>query len=143
MTVLYLVLPLALVFASVAVAAFIWTVRSGQLDAEETREYKARLAALVAQGDDQPLDRLPPEALAALQHLRLLPPETEEFSTRDPRVSQALRAFRQRVGKAEPDDPAHADRLLPAERVALALYDQRLTRYGSCHKCFSCSWRTG
>ncbi|MCC7278821.1 MAG: peptidoglycan-binding protein [Chromatiaceae bacterium] len=104
---------------------------TGPLDADETREYKARLAALVAQGDDQPLDRLPPEALAALQHLRLLPPETEERSTRDPQVSQALRAFRQRVGKAEPDDPAQADRLLPAERVALALYDQRLTRYAA------------
>ena len=101
------------------------------LDVDETREYKARLAALVAQGDDQPLDRLPPETLAALQHLRLLPPETEELSTRDPQVSQALRAFRQRVGKAEPDDPAQADRLLPAERVALALYDQRLTRYAA------------
>ena len=104
---------------------------TGPLDADETREYKVRLAALVAQGDDQPLDRLPPEALAALQHLRLLPPETEELSTRDPHVSQALRAFRQRVGKAEPDDPAQADRLLPAERVALAFYDQRLTRYAA------------
>ncbi len=104
---------------------------TGPLDADETREYKARLAALVAQGDDQPLDRLPPEALAALQHLRLLPPGAAELSTRDPQVSQALRAFRQRVGKAEPDDPAQADRLLPAERMALALYDQRLTRYAA------------
>ncbi len=107
------------------------TLITGPLDPDETREYQARLAALVAQGDDQPLDRLPPEALAALQHLRLLSPETRELSTRDPKVSQALREFRQRVGKAEPDDPTQIDRLLPAERVALALYDQRLTRYAA------------
>jgi cbb3-type cytochrome oxidase maturation protein len=36
MTVLYLVLPLALVFAGAAVAAFAWTVRSGQLDDVDT-----------------------------------------------------------------------------------------------------------
>lgn len=36
MTVLYLILPLALLFAGVAVAAFAWTVRSGQLDDIET-----------------------------------------------------------------------------------------------------------
>ncbi len=104
---------------------------TGPLDPDETREYQARLATLVAQGDDQPLDRLPPETLAALQHLRLLSPEARELNTRNPQVSQALRAFRQRVGKAEPDDPALSDQLLPAERVALALYDQRLTRYAA------------
>jgi len=36
MTILYLILPLALVFAGAAVAAFAWTVRSGQLDDVET-----------------------------------------------------------------------------------------------------------
>ena len=36
MTVLYLILPLALLFASGAVAAFAWTVRSGQLDDVDT-----------------------------------------------------------------------------------------------------------
>ena len=36
MIVLYLILPLALLFAGVAVAAFAWTVRSGQLDDIET-----------------------------------------------------------------------------------------------------------
>lgn len=36
MTILYLILPLALVFAGAAVAAFTWTVRSGQLDDVET-----------------------------------------------------------------------------------------------------------
>jgi cbb3-type cytochrome oxidase maturation protein len=36
MTVLYLVLPLALVITGAAVAAFVWTVRSGQLDDVDT-----------------------------------------------------------------------------------------------------------
>lgn len=36
MTVLYLVVPLALLVATGAVAAFIWMVRSGQLDDVET-----------------------------------------------------------------------------------------------------------
>lgn len=36
MNALYLVLPLALLVASGAVAAFIWSVRSGQLDDVET-----------------------------------------------------------------------------------------------------------
>jgi cbb3-type cytochrome oxidase maturation protein len=36
MTALYLVLPLALAIAGLAVAAFVWTVRSGQLDDVDT-----------------------------------------------------------------------------------------------------------
>jgi len=36
MSILYLILPLALLFAGAAVAAFAWTVRSGQLDDVET-----------------------------------------------------------------------------------------------------------
>lgn len=36
MIVLYLVIPLALVIAGSAVAAFTWTVRSGQLDDVDT-----------------------------------------------------------------------------------------------------------
>jgi cbb3-type cytochrome oxidase maturation protein len=36
MSILYLILPLALVFASAAVGAFVWTVRSGQLDDVDT-----------------------------------------------------------------------------------------------------------
>jgi cbb3-type cytochrome oxidase maturation protein len=36
MTILYLVVPLALLFAGAAVAAFAWAVRSGQLDDIET-----------------------------------------------------------------------------------------------------------
>jgi len=35
-TALYLVLPLALLVAAGAVIAFVWTVRSGQLDDTET-----------------------------------------------------------------------------------------------------------
>jgi cbb3-type cytochrome oxidase maturation protein len=36
MTVLYIVVPLALLVAAGAVGAFIWTVRSGQLDDVDT-----------------------------------------------------------------------------------------------------------
>ncbi len=36
MTVLYVVLPLALLVAGAAVGAFMWTVRSGQLDDVDT-----------------------------------------------------------------------------------------------------------
>jgi cbb3-type cytochrome oxidase maturation protein len=36
MSILYLVLPLALLFACAAVGAFVWTVRSGQLDDVDT-----------------------------------------------------------------------------------------------------------
>lgn len=36
MTALYIVLPLALLVAAIAVGAFIWTVRSGQLDDVDT-----------------------------------------------------------------------------------------------------------
>ena len=36
MTMLYVILPLALVFAAIAVVAFTWSVRSGQLDDVDT-----------------------------------------------------------------------------------------------------------
>jgi len=36
MAVLYFILPLALVISAAAVAAFLWTVRSGQLDDVDT-----------------------------------------------------------------------------------------------------------
>jgi cbb3-type cytochrome oxidase maturation protein len=36
MSVLYLILPLALAIAGLAVGAFVWTVRSGQLDDVDT-----------------------------------------------------------------------------------------------------------
>lgn len=40
MSVLYVVLPLALVIALVAVGGFIWTVRGGQLDDLESPAYR-------------------------------------------------------------------------------------------------------
>mgnify|MGYP003639367177 FL=1 len=36
MSVLWIVIPLAFVFAGLAIAAFMWTVRSGQMDDLET-----------------------------------------------------------------------------------------------------------
>ncbi|MBP6583223.1 MAG: peptidoglycan-binding protein [Chromatiaceae bacterium] len=104
---------------------------TGPLNREETRQYQMLLAELVTQGEDQPLDTLPPEALSGLRHLKLLPPQIQPVSTADPEVLKALRAFRTLVGKAEPDDPVHASLLLPAERVALEIYDQRLARYAA------------
>ncbi|MFG0259686.1 MAG: cbb3-type cytochrome oxidase assembly protein CcoS [Phycisphaerales bacterium JB041] len=48
MSVMYIVLPLALLFAGVFVAAFIWAVRQGQLDDLETP------AARMLFDDDRP-----------------------------------------------------------------------------------------
>ncbi|MHC4837617.1 MAG: cbb3-type cytochrome oxidase assembly protein CcoS [Planctomycetota bacterium] len=48
MSVLYIVLPLALVIAAVAVGAFAWSARSGQLDDLETPSRRALL-------DDDPV----------------------------------------------------------------------------------------
>ena len=104
---------------------------TGPLGPDETRQYKQRLAALIRQGEDRPLDNLPPEAVAALRHLAMLPPALTESGTAHPEVSKALHAFRKLVGKDQPDDPAHLNRLLPAERIALEIYDQRLARYAA------------
>ncbi|WP_338115801.1 peptidoglycan-binding protein [Thiocystis violacea] len=104
---------------------------TGPLGPDETRRYKRRLAELVNQGADQPLDRLPPETLSALHHLSVLSPDIQEPSTAHPEVSTALSQFRKLVGKQAPDDPAHRDRLMPAERIALEIYDQRLARYAA------------
>jgi len=52
MTILYVILPLALVFAGVAVAAFAWTVRSGQLDDVDTPPRRILF-------DDERADRAP------------------------------------------------------------------------------------
>ena len=41
MQVLFIVLPLALVMAGVALAAFLWSVRSGQLDDLDTPQIRA------------------------------------------------------------------------------------------------------
>jgi hypothetical protein len=104
---------------------------TGTLNRDETRQYKERLAELVIRGEDQPLGTLPPDALVALQHLGLLDPKVHATDTRDPQVQQALHDFRMQVGKDEPDDPEHAGRLMPAERVALELYEQRIARYAA------------
>ncbi|WP_157174358.1 peptidoglycan-binding domain-containing protein [Thiocystis violascens] len=103
----------------------------GPLDPAETRQYKRRLAALLNQGEDQPLETLPPEAVSALRHLTLLPPNGPDLGATPFEVERALRAFRARVGKQEPDDPAHRNRLMPAERIALEIYEQRLARYAA------------
>ena len=102
---------------------------TGPLDRDETRRYEQRLAALVDQGESEPTDRLPEAAFKALKHLGVLADDVANRSTTDPQVLQALQAFRGLVGKAEPDDPAERARLMPAERVALELYDQRIARY--------------
>ena len=104
---------------------------TGTLDRDETRRYKERLAELVSRGEDQPLGTLPPEALAALHHLGLLDPKAQAAGTQDPQVQQALHDFRKQVGKDQPDDPEHAGRLMPAERVALELYEQRIAHYAT------------
>jgi hypothetical protein len=113
------------------------------LSRDETRWYRQRLAELVSRGEDRPTDILPPEALSALRHLRMLPSNVQEARTSNPEVRRALHDFRRKVGKDEPDDPAHADLLMPAERVALQIYDQRLTRYAALqaiqHDSFSCA----
>jgi hypothetical protein len=105
------------------------------LTGDEMEQYKQRLAALVIQGDDQPTDTLPPETLAALHHLNLLPPKVGEVSTTNAEVQKALHDFRKMIGKAEPDDPAHLNQLMPAERIALEIYDQRLARYAAAQAC--------
>jgi hypothetical protein len=103
----------------------------GPLSGDETRSYKQLLAESVSRGEDRPTDTLPPEALSALHHLRMLPSNAQEARTSNPEVRRALHDFRRQVGKDEPDDPAHGDLLMPAERVALQIYDQRLARYAA------------
>jgi cbb3-type cytochrome oxidase maturation protein len=53
MSILYLILPLALAFASAAVGAFVWTVRSGQLDDVDTPPRRILF-------DDEGSDRIRP-----------------------------------------------------------------------------------
>jgi len=104
---------------------------TGPLDAAEMRQYKARLAALIRRGEVEPLVVLPPESAAALRHLGVLSPEVSDLRTDTAPVREALRAARALFAKDAPDDPALVHRLLPAERVALQLYDQRITRYAA------------
>ncbi|WP_295386544.1 peptidoglycan-binding protein [uncultured Thiodictyon sp.] len=102
---------------------------TGPLGRDEIRQYKERVTTLISQGEDTPQDTLSPEALAALRHLKLLPAQVQEPSTTHPEVRKALHQFRKKVGKEEPKDPAHANLLMPAERIALEFYDRRITRY--------------
>ncbi len=104
---------------------------TGPLSRDEAEQYKRRLSELVSQRGDEPSDTLPPETLSALRHLRMLPASLEENSTTDPEVRKALHNFRKKVGKDEPDDPAQSNLLMPAERIALEIYDQRLARYAA------------
>ena len=108
---------------------------TGPLNQDETVHYKQRLGALVNQGDDEPSDTLPPEALSALRHLGLLPEGVQALSTTHPEVRNALHEFRKRVGKDQPDDPAHSSRLMPAERVALEIYDRRIGHFAGLQAC--------
>lgn len=108
---------------------------TGPLNRDETEYYKQRLGALVSQGDDEPTDTLPPETLAAVQHLGMLSADVQEVRTTHPEVRQALHGFRKTVGKDEPDDPAHFDLLMPAERIALEIYDRRLAHYAALQAC--------
>ncbi|MCB9654665.1 MAG: cbb3-type cytochrome oxidase assembly protein CcoS [Deltaproteobacteria bacterium] len=50
MSVVYIVLPLALVFAAIFVGAFIWAVRRGQLDDLETPAIRVAFEDLEAVG---------------------------------------------------------------------------------------------
>ncbi len=104
---------------------------TGPLHRDETRHYKALLAALVSRGEDTPLETLPPRVAAALRHLGFLSASASATDTRDPLVLKALHDFRDAVGKAEPDDPEYRHHLMPAERVALEIYDRRIARYAA------------
>jgi hypothetical protein len=121
----------------------------------ELRDYQRRIAALIGLGEVEPTAVLSTAAARALWRLGVLgppadaPPEAVTAADDDPAalfgtdmgpgwgkvlrtdrpaVRAALHAFRELVGKAEPDDPAHADLMLPAERVALEVYGARIER---------------
>lgn len=111
----------------------------GPLDRQEAEHYKQRLWALVTQADAEPMDALPPESLWTLQHLGLLPEGVQGAGTEQPQVRKALQAFRKKVGKDAPDDPAYIDRLMPAERIALEIYDRRLAHYAALQSCQAAS----
>ena len=121
------------------------------LDGRETGDYQRRLAAVIAFGEAEPSKVLSDAAVAALYRLGLLWPDAgDRAPTLDetmsalatdmgpgwgaivrsdqPRVRDALQAFRALVGKAPPDDPDQSGLLLPAERVALEVYGRRIDR---------------
>ncbi|NBC11864.1 MAG: hypothetical protein GVY09_00685 [Gammaproteobacteria bacterium] len=116
------------------------------LSARETRDYQRRLAALIALGEAAPATHLSDAAARVLWRLGLLTPAAAGddpmaafatdmgpgwgmvVRTEHPAVRKALHAFRELVGKSAPEDPAQADLLLPAERVALEVYGARIER---------------
>jgi hypothetical protein len=102
---------------------------TGPLTVAETHDYRKRLAELIRQGETSPLP--PSSVVSAFQHLGVLAPGDRDFDADSPELRDALHAFRKLVGKAEPDDPAYVDKLMPAERVALEIYDQRIARYAA------------
>jgi len=121
------------------------------LDRRETGDYQRRLAAMIAFGDAEPSKVLSDAAAAALYRLGLLWPDDDDrapsldetmsalakdmgpvwgtvMRSDEPRVRDALQAFRTLVGKAPPDDPDQSGLLLPSERVALEVYGRRIDR---------------
>lgn len=104
---------------------------TGPLDTAERRAYKRRLAALIRAGEARPVSVYSPPIVVALQHLNLVSPDEMDFDAYGQALRDALGTFRKLVGKHAPDDPALADKVMPAERVALEIYDQRIARYAA------------
>lgn len=102
---------------------------TGPLNGAETRDYMTRLAELVREGETSP--SLPSSVVSAFQHLGVLAPGDTDLDADSPALRDALQAFRALVGKAAPDDPAYLNKVMPAERVALEIYDQRIARYAA------------
>jgi hypothetical protein len=122
------------------------------LEMREMRDYQRRLGALIGLGETEPTAVLSDAAARTLWRLGLLAAPgdgalamtpaglAERFGTDmgpgwgvvlrtdTPAVREALHAFRELVGKTPPDDPAHLDLLLPAERAALEIYGARVAR---------------
>jgi hypothetical protein len=121
------------------------------LNLRETGDYQRRLAALIAFGEAEPSVELSDAAAEALYRLGVLWPDAGDrvptleetmsvlatdmgpvwgavMRSDQPRVRDALQAFRVLVGKAPPDDPDQSGLLFPAERVALEVYGRRIAR---------------
>lgn len=125
------------------------------LDAREMRDYQRQLATLISSGEAEPTTILSNAATTTLYRLGLLSGHVTDaqaaalnradlmaklgtdmdsgagivLHTNHETVRNALNAFRKLVGKAPPQDPAQADLLLPAERIALEMYAARIKRF--------------
>jgi cbb3-type cytochrome oxidase maturation protein len=53
MTVIFMVLPLALLFSGAAVAAFLWSTKNGQLDDLDTPPLRVLMEDSRSRGNDQ------------------------------------------------------------------------------------------